>query len=141
MNAPDLLAASRREETLYRELVAVYETLATALGDEVVAVDPARVAAGYARAETVTDRLRQVAATLAPHRLSAATVPAAVGELWRTSAALAATVADLNAGLVARARARRAAVATRLASLAGARQGLGAYRPLGRRPAALDQHA
>jgi hypothetical protein len=139
MERDALLGTSRREETLYRDLLAAYESIGAALGDEIVAVDPARVAAGYARAETVTGELRALATALAPHRLTGASLPAEVQALWRSSAHLAAVAADANAALTARARARQAAVTARLARLAGARQGLAAYRPLRPGRAGLDQ--
>lgn len=141
MGHDDLLAASRREEVLYRDLLSAYGELAATLGATDASVDPGAVTVGYARTEAVTAALRTLAATLAPHRLTAATIPPAVRDLWAASAALAARAATVGAELAALARTRQAAVAARLTTLATGRKGVAAYRPAAGARAGVDQRA
>jgi hypothetical protein len=131
MNHAVLLAASRREHALFEELLGAYAAIGGLLADDDAPVDPGAVAAENARAERTTGELRALAASLAPHRLTGASVPSAVRELWRASAALAARAAQANAALTERARARQAAVAAQLAAVRAGRRGLAAYRPAG----------
>ncbi len=129
----ELLAASRRELALYRELVAIYGDLAQALDDE--ALDAARLAHGNERAELVVAELRALRGALASARLSGDPVPGDVRAVWRASAELAADAASRNAELTARSRQRQAEITARLHTLGSGRRALGAYRPLRERTA------
>lgn len=130
----ELLAASRRELALYRELVAVYGDLAQALDDETL--DAARLAHGNERAELLIAELRALRGALAPARLAGDAVCVEIRAVWRASAELAADAASRNAELTARSRARQAEISARLHTLGSGRRALGAYRPLRDRTAA-----
>lgn len=140
MNEAALLRASRRERALYEELHAAYRTLAATLGDESADLDLSEVAAQRERADAATAALRQVATSLAPHRLSGVSVSAEVRAEWQASATLAAGAAEANARLMELARARQVAVGTRLVQLGKTRRVLAGYRPPGaRRGASLER--
>ena len=125
----DLLEASRREHALYRELVAAYRSLANALADPTVPVDPAWLSGRRRDADLAVDALRALAAALAPHRLTGAPVSADVREFWTASAVLAADARTANAEAIRLARERRAAIAARLARVGAGRRALAGYRP------------
>jgi hypothetical protein len=129
MDPTELLRASRREGALYRQLIELYRTLRTGLAGVETPADPAWVATQQARAEAVATELRSVGAVLASDRLTGASVPSEVRDLWRESAGLAAEAVDANAEVTALARARRSEAAARLVALQGRRRGLAAYRP------------
>ena len=124
-----LLDASRREEALYRDLLAIYTRVLDDLAAE--AVDPVRVAAGHSAAARTSAALREVSAAIAPYRVGAAAVADEVAALWRSSAELAAACLGANRTVVAHARMHQQTLARRLAGLAVGRRALGAYRPLG----------
>ena len=126
MTAQDVLAASRQELALYQELWAVYGRLAERLAE--ADVDPARLAREGQGAAAVTVALRDLATTLAPHRLSADTLHDDVTAVWRESAVLAAAVADANRRLQSAGRARQNAVAARLGGLSAGAVGTARYR-------------
>jgi hypothetical protein len=128
MDAGELLAASQREEALYRELTALYGTLAGALGAAAPSAAPEWLATVGARAEETTAALRQLAAVLAPAR-AAGVAPAAAHAAWRASAALAREATRGAAEVTALARACQAQLASRLATLGHGRRALAAYRP------------
>jgi hypothetical protein len=130
MTGADLLQASRREHALYGELLAVYRGLHAVLGDEATPVDPVWIGGEHARAERVAAELRALAAALAPQRMTGAAVAPEAKDIWRATAEVAAQAASANRELTTLARARQAAVATRLAGVHGARRGLAAYRPV-----------
>ncbi len=106
MNGDALVRASRRERDLYGELERAYAALAILLGDE-RGVDPAHLTAARERAAETAERLRAVAATIAPRRLTGEPVSDEVATLWRASAELAARAAALSGALVHQARARQ----------------------------------
>jgi hypothetical protein len=124
-----LLAASRREQALYEELLGCYRALVEALGDPETPVAPEVVAGHGARADATTAELRRLAAELGPHRLSGTAVDAETRAAWRASADRAAEAARLNAQLTLLARARQQALAARLARLEAGSQALAGYRP------------
>jgi hypothetical protein len=115
MTTAEILAASRQELRLYRELWAVYDRLAESLAGE--RVDPATVADDGSTAAAVTAALHDLAATLAPLRLSAESVHHDVTAVWRESATLAAASADANRRLQAAARAQQLRVGRALGQM------------------------
>jgi hypothetical protein len=141
MERAALLRASREEHALYEALGAVYDELATVLGDERAEVDPVQVAALDARAEEVSRALQALAAALAPHRLGTDAVPADVQDLWRGSAALAAKAAEANVTLRDLARRHQERIMARLAEVRGGRRALAGYRPAAGRTRVTDASA
>jgi hypothetical protein len=128
MDDSELLQISRREHALYRELAAAYHAMASVLTDERAPVDPAWIVSAEAGTEATVAALRNTSAALAPHRLTGVPVPAEVADAWRASARLAGETAELGNTVMQLARARQAALAARLAALAGGRRGLADYR-------------
>jgi hypothetical protein len=140
MDEAALLGGSARERALYAELLAVYRGLADGLAAGTA--DAAALDAGRGRADALVRALRDVAAALAPHRLTAAAVPAPVRALWAESADLAVQALAANAELGRRAREDRAAVATALAGLGRGRAGVAGYRAAATgAPRIADRHA
>ena len=116
MTTTDVLAASQQELGLYQELWAVYDRLAAGLAE--ADTDATALTDHGQRAAAVTAALRDLAVTLAPHRLAPETVHEDVTAVWRASATLAAATAEANRRLQAAAQARRNRVATQLGQIA-----------------------
>ena len=126
MTTAALLATSRQELALYQELWAVYGRLAAGLADP--QADVTGVADDGARAAAVTAALRELGATLAPHRVSPDTLHADVTAVWRESAILAAAAAETNRTLQAAARRRQEVVAAKLTRIATGTTATARYR-------------
>lgn len=129
MTSAELLAVSQQELGLYQELWAVYTRLAeglrTADGDlDALTHDGQRGAA-------VTVALRELATTLAPHRLSTESVHEDVTTIWRQSACLAAAAAEANRQVQAAARQRQQAVGVQLGRMQANAAGAARYRHAG----------
>ena len=125
--AIDLLAASREEEALYGELAAVYHALDLALADGAEPGDLTALGTLAARAAEAVDRLRALSVTLGPLTAQRHDLPPEVRAARALTAILAAEAAALNARVVERVLASRAAVAARLAHLAAGRRALSGY--------------
>lgn len=137
----DLLAASRREHALYRDLLAAYtaiESVVTALPG---AEEPAtHLAPWQAETERIVAELHELQARLRPVRDAGTPVTPEVAAWWRASAELAGAAAQACRVLADAARTHQAGLQARLDALAGGRRGLSGYRPPGDGRGTIAEH-